>query len=358
MKLGAKIGSGFGIVTLVAVALGTTGYVMFNRVDTNVRTLSGHSLPAVKNATGVERMAFECIVDQKNYVLEKKDEYKTEQDSDMVSLNKSLDEVDKIATTYNDTALSAKSQEVRKIAGEYDKLFDGGVETIKANKVAEETMNTKGELVGGEADAYMAAKKAEYMDAKKALAIVNDIKATALDTQRNEKSYMLEKDPEHFAAIGKNIAALLKDYDELEKLKPDANEQKQITDARKATQEYYEAAKKWVETEKTTAAATTTMQDKGQTVSTQARDYLIAKKTEYMEAKNALAIVSRIDSLAWKARYARQKTEDREGRQVAGIDEQGHSDASGLLRPTGRNASRRNRKGTDHHGSHGHAGVF
>ena len=302
MKLGTKISTGFGIVVLVAVALGTIGYVMFSRVNTNVSTLAGHSLPAVRNATGVERSAFECILDQKNYVLEKKDEIKTKQDTDMASLNKSLDEVDKIAAAYSDTALSAKSQEVRKIAIEYDKYFDVGVDTIKANTVAEDTLNAKGELVGGEADAYMASKKAEYMDAKKALAIVNDIKATALDTQRNEKSYMLEKDPEHFAAIGKNIALLLKAYDELEKLKPDANEQKQIADARKATQDYFEAAKKWVETEKSTATAATTLQDKGQTVSTQARDYLAAKKAEYLEAKNALAIVNNINALAFETR--------------------------------------------------------
>ena len=307
MKLGTKISCGFGIVTLVAVTLGATGYVMFSRVATNVGTLSGHSLPAVKNATGVERSAFECILDEKNYVINKKDEIKTKQDGDMAALNKSLDEVDKIAAAYDDTALAAKSQEVRKIAADYDKYFDTGTETIKANKTAEDTMNAKGELVGGEADAYMASKKAEYMDAKKALAIVNDIKALAFETRMNEKGYMLYKEQKYFDVITKNIAALLKDYDELEKLKPDANEQKQIADARKATQGYYEAAKKWVETEKSTATAGTTLQDKGQTVSTQAREYLAAKKTEYLEAKNALAIVNDIKAAALETRLDANK---------------------------------------------------
>ena len=49
---------------------------------------------------------------------------------------------------------------------------------------------------------------------------------------------------------------------QLEKLHPDAAEQKQITDARKATKEYFEAAKKWVEVQKATAAGATVMESK------------------------------------------------------------------------------------------------
>jgi len=39
------------------------------------------------------------------------------------------------------------------------------------------------------------------------------------------------------------------------KTQTDAAEQKQIADARKATQDYFDAAKKWVEIQKTTVTA-------------------------------------------------------------------------------------------------------
>jgi hypothetical protein len=74
MKLGTRISVGFMIAVAITVALGTTGHVMFSCVDTGVGTLSGHSLPSVKYATGVERSAFECLLDEKNYLLTKKDE--------------------------------------------------------------------------------------------------------------------------------------------------------------------------------------------------------------------------------------------------------------------------------------------
>lgn len=300
MKLGTKIGTGFGIVTMVAIALGTTGYVMFSRVNTNVGQLANHSLPAVKNATGVERSAFQCLLNQKDYLLSNQDEYKTKQDSDIALLNKSLDEVDKIAAAHNDNALAAKSQEVRKIVAEYGKLFGTSMETIRVNKVAEQNLNAKGELVAGEANAYMVAKKTEYLEAKKALALVNNVAATTLGTRLHIVRYMLNKDQKDFDIVQNNTAALLKIYDELEKLHPDATEAKQIADARKATSDYFEAAKTWAAEQKRDdksaqlADLYKNMTSTGQRVGQIAEEYLAAKQTKADAVADAVFIVAEI----------------------------------------------------------------
>lgn len=241
------------IVMAVAVALGVTGYVMFNRVDSNVVALSARSLPAVKHSTGVERAALESILQEKKYLLEKKDEIHQAAKEKLAALNTSLDNVDKVAEQFDDAALAAKSKDVRGIAGHYGQLFDDGVAALKTNKAGETTMDAKGELVGSEASAYMTSKKAEYLEGKDALGVVNRINALAIETRMNEKGYMLYKEQKHSDIIEKNIAELLKCYDQLEQMHPDATEQKQITDARRATQEYSEAAKAWVQTQKTTA---------------------------------------------------------------------------------------------------------
>jgi methyl-accepting chemotaxis protein len=304
MRLATKLALGFGIVVMVLIALGVTGFSMFRQVDTSVQTLSKHSLAAVKNSTGVERKAYDCILDEKNYLLNEKDEIHQKAQKDLKDLLGNLDEVDKVAAEFSDEALGGKSKEVRSIATQYGQLYDRGVAALKGNNEASETMRAKGDLVGSEANAYMSSKKAEYLEAKDALAVVNRINALALETRMNEKAYILYKQQKYFDVIEKNIAELAACYGDLEKLHPDATEQKQITDARKATKDYFEAAKAWVATQKKGAADQETMVTKGQLVSSEANTYLAAKKTEYEEAKDALAIVNRINALALETRMS------------------------------------------------------
>ena len=287
--IGKRIVFGFAAITLIAVILGVTGYFMFARVATEVVGLSQHALPAVQHSTGVERSAFECILEEKNYVLEKKDEIHQKAKKKVSELMANLDKVDKVATQFNDTELAKKSKEVRLIVTQWADLYEKGVAAIQSNGTGETTMNAKGQLVGDEASGYMAAKKTEYMEAKSALAIVNQINALALETRMNEKAYMLHKQQKYFDVISKNITDLLKCYDDLEKLHPDAAEQKQITDAGKATQDYYEAAKKWVEIQKATVAAEGVMDKTFASVLGTYNLFMEDKQNDYKAATNDTA---------------------------------------------------------------------
>ena len=177
LKTSTKVVAGFGVLLTILAVLGIVGYVMFSRVDSNVTGLTDHSLAAVKNSTGVERAAFETILEEKNYVLYKKDEIHQKAKEKLADLAGRLDQVDKIAEQFNDTDLAKKSKEVRGLAAQFGKLYDEGVAALKNNKTGEETMDLKGNLVGNEAIAYMAAKKAEYLESKDALAIVTRIES-------------------------------------------------------------------------------------------------------------------------------------------------------------------------------------
>jgi methyl-accepting chemotaxis protein len=284
--IGKRIIAGFTATTAIAVILGLVGYVMFTRVSTQVTTLSQHTLPAVQNSTGVERSAFECIMEERNYVLTQKEETHQKAKVKVAELMGNLDKVDKVAVQFKDTALEAKSKDVRKISQQWADLYEKGVAAFQSNVTATAELGAKGQLVGTEADAYMAAKNTEYLDAKNALAIVNRINALAFETRMNEKAYMLYKDQKYFDVIAKNIAALLTSYEQLEKLKPDAAEQKQIADARKATQDYFDAAKKWVEIQKTTVAAEGVMEKNYAAVMTAYNQFIDDKQKDYKAVTN------------------------------------------------------------------------
>jgi methyl-accepting chemotaxis protein len=275
--IGKRIVVGFGLITTIALALGVVAYFMFTRVNTQTATLSGHALPAVQHATGVERAAFECILEERNYVLDQKEESHQKAKKKVGEVMANLDSVDQVAAQFSDTALAAKSKEVRKITQQWAELYEKGVASLETTATQTAEMTAKGEAVGTEADAYMKAKNTEYLEAKNALAIVNRISVLAFETRMNAKAYMLYKEQRFFDNIAKGIRGLLGYYDQLEKLHPDASEQKQIADARKATQEYFEDAKKWVEEDKATVTAEGVMD----------RTYASVMKayTEFMDAQ-------------------------------------------------------------------------
>ena len=250
MKTSTKVLAGFGVILFILICLGGAGYVMFSRVQSNVSALEEHSLKAVKNSTGVERSAFETILEEKNYVLYKKDEIHQKAKQKLADLAGSLDQVDKIAEQFNNTDLAKKSKEVRALATQYGKLYDDGVAALKSNKAGEETMDVKGNLVGNEAIAYMISKKAEYLEAKDALAIVNRIESKIWEIRWSRQKLKVSKDASFFDRIVKGVESVVQYCDQLDKLHPDASEQRQIADEKKAVAGYLETSRAYWELQK------------------------------------------------------------------------------------------------------------
>ncbi|MHB8900741.1 MAG: MCP four helix bundle domain-containing protein, partial [Thermoguttaceae bacterium] len=300
LKTRTKILSGFGIMLLILAGLGTAGYVMFGQVQSNMIQLADHNLGAVKHSTGVERAAFEAIVEEKNYVLYKQDEIHERAKKKLSELAANLDRVDQVAQQFGDTALAEKSKEVRDLATQFGESYEQGVAALKANKSGEETMDAKGTLVGSEATAYMAAKKAEYMQAKNALAIVNRINATAYNARLQARTFMAERQQQNMQTLETCISELLAHYDALDKLNPDEAEKKQINEARKATSDYLVKFKAWVDEDKKDSQSPKLVElskqlvDTGNIVAQAAKAYLEAKQATVDKVADAVFIVAEI----------------------------------------------------------------
>jgi methyl-accepting chemotaxis protein len=310
MKTGTKVMAGFGVMLFILMSLGGAGYVMFGRVQSNVTTLEEHNLKAVKNSTGVERAAFQSILDEKNYVLYKKDETYQKAKQDMAELAGNLDQVDKIAEQFNNADLAKKSKEVRELATQFGKLLDEGVAALKANKAGEDTMNAKGTLVNNEAEAYMVAKKAEYMEAKTSLAIVNKIEALTWQMRWAHQKMQNSKDRDGLDVVTKAGETLMGCYDKLEKMRPDAEEKQQIAHARKSTQEYTDAVAQECRDNHNglKGDAATELRKRiaeaGDAIGKAATDYLAAKGVKVDTLANAVFIVAEIADEANATRLA------------------------------------------------------
>ncbi|MEN6459685.1 MAG: methyl-accepting chemotaxis protein, partial [Thermoguttaceae bacterium] len=299
-KVRTKLFGGFGLMTVILTTLGVTGYVMFSRINTNVNGLTDHSLAAVKNATGVERAALETLLQEKEYLIGMKDEANQQTKKKLAELTAYLDAVDAVASRFNDTNLANKSKDVRAIVTQYGKLYDEGVAALKSNKAGEAAMNEKGGLVNDEATAYLASKKAEYLEAKESLAIVNRIAALAWETRWARQKYIHEQNDSQAEMVEKHCQTLNGCYDELDKMHPDVQEQKLIATARKATVAYSEDSKRYVEAVKQNASAETLAANNKRTamaglkVSDAAETYLKSKEAAVNKIAESVFIVADI----------------------------------------------------------------
>jgi len=255
MKLGKKIGLGFGAVTLITIVLGIASYVMFGRVSFEVTNLSEHSLPKVQHSTDVEKAALNIMVDQKNYHIDPKPEYADQGRKDLASLTASLDEVDKVANKFKDSALAAKAQDIRKGAVDWSRLFEEYVSGIDATVAAQTIRLQKGADVGAEVDAYSATKLAEITKARAVFTALDAFDDFAYEANETGKDYALNWKAEDLETVRKDIPKIAAGYDVVEKLGLVANEEKRIADGRQALQVYSQAFEKVVQAKQANTAA-------------------------------------------------------------------------------------------------------
>ena len=307
-----RIVAGCAAITAVTVVIGLLGYDRFSRVSANTTRLNGHSLPTAQHSLGIERAAFECLLEEKNYLWEKTEPLHLKAKQKAAELIANLEQVDKLAAQATNPELGNQAKAVRQAAEQWAGLYEKGAAAVPANQLDAATMDAKGELVAKEVGAGLGAKGTSYLEAKKALALVNRIQALALETRLGEKSFRLTKDPQLLETIGKNLTELLQGCAELEKLHPDAAELPQIAATRLAAQDYHAAVKAWAEGETKGAGDAQMWFAKGEALTVETDAYWAARQAEHLAAKTTLALANRIETLALETRiHENARTSDK-----------------------------------------------
>lgn len=133
MNIRFKILMGVSVVLLILLILG--GTAIFNLSD--IRT----KFDGLVQATQVERYAYKTTGEEKNYLLEEKEENFASAMKDIDTIIAALDIIDKTST---DADLLKRSKEARAATLEYRKGYENGVAALKANKEAIRVMIAKG----------------------------------------------------------------------------------------------------------------------------------------------------------------------------------------------------------------------
>jgi methyl-accepting chemotaxis protein len=301
LTIGKKLWGSYSVLLLIVFILAVIEYLLFTNIDKNMKELSGHNLPAVKGMTSVERTAFECILNEKNYVIHENEEFHERAKKNSGVLMGHLNTVDVIASKYNDNILAKDSKEIRSLAKEFGDLFEQSVQTLKNNKALANIMDQNGNLVGREVNSYMANKKASYIAEKEGMEIFNRINALTLEMRMNEKAYILYNQQKYLTVVKKNIDKLIYSYNKLEKIHIDARERNQINAARKSLAEYRNTVEEWVaEKEKGAtndelSSLAKLMDYNGKIVGKAALDGMLAKQSKVNKLVESLFMVATIN---------------------------------------------------------------
>jgi len=137
MKLAGKIGVGFGLVILIAMALGGVAIMNMTGVQGDAMRLHQETVPQVTVANNVERSSLQTMYNMRGYSLSKNQSMLDLAKTDLADVKKYLADADSLASKYprlielkkNAAAASAK-------VDEYSALAD---QTVAANTEIEQT---------------------------------------------------------------------------------------------------------------------------------------------------------------------------------------------------------------------------
>ncbi len=132
MKLGLKIGIGFGCLLLISIFVGGLAFVKMGGVKTEAAVLANEYVPEVKIANEIERNSLLTMYNMRGYGLTEENAYLQEGQKYLSEVKKNLTEAKQLAEeSPHLVKLAASIQEVESQVNEYDQYAN---QTVEKNK--------------------------------------------------------------------------------------------------------------------------------------------------------------------------------------------------------------------------------
>jgi len=239
-------------VLLVSLVLGGLGIFIIFQMTGIIQVIVNQRVPTLTNLTSLERTTTQLLQDQKTMITAVTDsrlnfdESKKATQKDIEDLAVTLDQLENVATQYNDQDLLAKIADVKQVTLQYSELFKATLNKVDEQKQLSATMDTTGRKVIELTNAYFKDIASTHTDATVfIIPVLVDILNTTNDAQINQAQYALYKDEKFWQNTENDIRLLFLLYSDLKKLISNESEITRIDEIRTATDEYYSAAKSW-----------------------------------------------------------------------------------------------------------------
>ncbi|BCG63268.1 MAG: methyl-accepting chemotaxis protein [Methyloprofundus sp.] len=259
MSIRNKLVLSFSSLVVILLIFGGLAWKYIGDLGQKVDEITQWKVPAAQLAVNVHAGAYDATIEQLRYLLYEKPEIHQHAKAVLAKMDSDLVAVDNLANSFNDQALLAQSAAVKKNVTDFRELYNNGVQALLGNQQAVKIMVETGQSVLNEADSFALKQEREYatlmeqgttpyslnIKVQKYI-IVNKIKSLAYTIIQHEKQERLYQDRKYYQMMQKELPTLMGLYDTLQRKTKESSELKQIQTARVATENYADAAAKWI----------------------------------------------------------------------------------------------------------------
>ncbi|OAI05496.1 methyl-accepting chemotaxis protein [Methylomonas methanica] len=260
LKIKTKILTGAMLLVAITIAFGGLSKLYIGYLAEAIESITANNGKSVEYATGVERAALQTVMAQRTYRISESDADADKVQESIKNVLGSLDKVDQQAKQFNNAELLNQSKVAREGTLDFSEKFRAMVASIKLNKAAVETMIAKGNAVAKAADDFQDRQVRLYSEAQKKGVTgaeldayvqryigATEIYMKAMEIMRAEKEEVNYKDRVAWKKMQVALPALLKAYDDLQKIVNSEEALRLIDTARTSTREYQQAAEEWID---------------------------------------------------------------------------------------------------------------
>ena len=252
MKLGTKIGLGFGLLILIAMILGGIAVWNMKRVGTESDKLANAYAPEVKMANDVERNSLLTMYAMRGYAMSEEEHYLTAAQDQLVEVKQHLEEMKALADRSPDLAkLRTAVPEAQKGVATYEQLAK---QTVSVNEVLAK-LRAKMDSAAAvyvkactdfiasqnktmEMEIHENASVAMLLDRLRKITLVNDIIHIGNDARIGNFKSQAKRDPELLEKAIATLKTIEKLFDDLTAITHKDVNLRQIADRRRAAEQY------------------------------------------------------------------------------------------------------------------------
>ena len=186
LKLGMKMGLGFGLVILLVVAVG--GLAVYNMLDIQKQSISlaQEYVPEVEIANSIERNSLQVMYNMRGYSLKFDQNFYNQGQDYLTELNSYLDQAEQLATQHESLVQLSKDVEVAKeYVAEYDQLADETATVIEDIAVQRQVLDQSAARYMQQANDFLDSQRRFFEQD-----LANGVGDQAL-SERMEKVYLL-----------------------------------------------------------------------------------------------------------------------------------------------------------------------
>lgn len=255
LKLGVKIGGGFGLLLVLAIGLGTLAVVNMDKVETQSTMLDKEYVPEVDIANKIERSSFETMYEMRGYGFTGNEQMLSNARQHIKTLQDRLD----AAKTLDDNSENLKAlrpavEKVEVQLSEYQQLVDEAVKVNaemnadqeKLDHAATQYMSNCNDFLAGQNDKMKSevaegAAQAALLERLEKITLVNDIIDIGNATRIAAFKSQARRDPQIIKDANQNFDLMQNKFEDLKKITYLEDDLKRIENTRQAANEYQAA---------------------------------------------------------------------------------------------------------------------